>query len=90
MTAKTSKKTSARRVSSSTAKASKSARRDISPRTAIRERLEAKGREAAFSFGVKLKGMSEATVRRYIAFFLSKKGKAEAKASAKRAAKKAA
>jgi hypothetical protein len=87
MTTKTkTAKTSARRASSSTKKASKSARRDISPRSAIRERLEKSGRDAAFAFGVKLKGMSEATVRRYIAFFLSKKGKTEAKKAAKKKA----
>jgi hypothetical protein len=86
MATKITKKTSARRTSSSTAKASKSARRDISPRSAIRSRLEKSGREAAIKFGLTIKGMTEATVKRYVAYFLSKKGKDEAKKAAKRAA----
>lgn len=87
MTTKTSK-TSARRSVRSGRKARKT--EGPSPRSQIRARFEKSGPDAAIKFGMKLPGMSEATVKRYVAYFQSPAGKAEAKKAAKRAAKKAA
>lgn len=76
------KKVPARRVH----KTAKSARRASaqSPRSMIRTVFDSKGPEAAIKYGVKLPGMSDSTVKRYVAYFASKAGKLEAKAAAAR------
>jgi hypothetical protein len=84
--AKKAPKTSARKTATKAPKASApAARRELSPRALIRARFHAKGPDAAVKFGVTIKGMSESTVKRYVAYFASKAGKAEEKAREKRA-----